>query len=585
MNDAVNLEKLLISNPYGSKNEFESVATFEESDPYIRWLSIDFALENEAGSSSVFIYGEAEKADDAARLFGALILGEQALRDGEDLKDICDACNCDLYEAIEELDCEGLLESPDVLECNILYIHSLELSSTLMDASNLHRFFDRIPWYVFQYTNVMPQIVYYQIASVEGYYEEAASKTSYDRRSVDETSPQLFANNGYTSSESGILLYKIVDNGTLLPCDNADNSSFIEDNRSADNGASLDDSLLLTKENQELRSLPETSAKQLEQDSNDDLDKTFVFSKRSLLENHIGLSVGANMALVPRTAPKKLTQYVEAAIFAHDLGVRMDYALEKYVSDSEVDIPPIYALFQKMYFTGKNHIDATIERMKPIGAPSAGETFADVALVRAANTYYVAALLYREGHTIEAHAMSRLMLEQIAWAFAACEVDECGLAEAIVPTKAISKLKKKIKSVGKMYGVLSKYVHIPIQGHYEFIDLSHGRNEVLTQFGVHSYARGAIISQLADFWSAVYEYTQSRHFEKLENWIETPSGLEMNPERPFLSVIQPICEELMREYEENYPSYDEYIKSHWKVDDISDNEPNDAADEPFGGNK
>lgn len=86
MNDAVNLEKLLISNPYGSKNEFESVATFEESDPYIRWLSIDFALENEAGSSSVFIYGEAEKADDAARLFGALILGEQALRDGEDLR-------------------------------------------------------------------------------------------------------------------------------------------------------------------------------------------------------------------------------------------------------------------------------------------------------------------------------------------------------------------------------------------------------------------------------------------------------------------------------------------------------------------
>ena len=59
----------------------------------------------------------------------------------------------------------------------------------------------------------------------------------------------------------------------------------------------------------------------------------------------------------------------------------------------------------------------------------------------------------------------------------------------------------------------------------------------------------------------------------------------MNPERPFLSVIQPICEELMREYEENYPSYDEYIKSHWKVDYISDNEPNDAADEPFGGNK
>ena len=181
--------------------------------------------------------------------------------------------------------------------------------------------------------------------------------------------------------------------------------------------------------------------------------------------------------------------------------------------------------------------------------------------------------------------MSRLMLEQIAWAFAACEAEEYSLAEAIVPTKAIGKLKKKIKPVGKMYGVLSKYVHIPIQGHYEFIDLSRRRNEVLTQFGAHSYARGAIISQLADYWSAVYEYTQLRHFEKLENWIETPSGLEMNPDRPFLSVIQPIREELMREYEENYPPYDEYIKSHWKVDNTPDSEPDDPADDPFGENK
>lgn len=573
MNDAVSLERLLISTPYGSKNEFESVAAFEESNPYIRWLSIDFALENEAGSSSVSIYGETEKADDAARLFGALILGEQALRDGEDLKEICDDCSCDLYQAIEELDCEGLLESPDVLECNILYIHSLELSSTLIDASNLCRFFDRIPWYVFQYTNVMPQIVCYQIASVEGYYEEAASKTSYDRRSADETSPQLFANNGYTSSQSSLLLYRITSNGTFSICNDADNSSSIEDNRDSDT------------ETQELCSLPETSIKQSEICLRDDMDKVSAFSKRSLFENHIGVNVGANMVLVPRNAPKKLTQYVEAAIYAHDFGVRMDYALQKYVPDSEADIPSIYSLFQKMYFSGKNHIDATVERMKPIGAPSAGETFADVALVRAANTYYVAALLYREGHTIEAHAMSRLMLEQIAWAFAACEVEDYSSAEAIVPTKAIGKLKKKIEPVGKMYGVLSKYVHIPIQGHYEFIDLSHGRNEILTQFGAHSYSRGTIISHLADYWSAVYEYTQSRHFEKLENWIETSTGLEINPDRPFLSVIQPIREELTRVYEADYPPYDEFIMSHWKTKNAPADEPGETAADPFVENK
>lgn len=575
MSDTVNLENLLISTFYGSKNEYESVSVFEENDPYVKWLTIDFAIESEASTANVSTYGNETKADNIARLFGALILGAQASQDGKDFIEICDDCDGDLYEAAEELASEDLLEGHDGAGRNVLYIHSLELSGELIEACSLRQFFGLIPRYVFQYTNVMPEIVCYQIASVEGYYEEASSKTSYDPRSMDKTSPQLFLENGYSTSESGMLLYRMVDNNMMSTFADENDSGFEKEDQKIDHEASLDDLDLLTEkdEGRERRLSPKTSTKQLDGEFRDAVKKIFARNKRSLLEDPLAVDVGASIALMPRTAPKQLIRYVQAAIYAHDLGIRMDYALNKYVLDSEADIPPIHTLFQKMYFAGKAHIDSTIERMHAKDVPSAGETFADAALVRASNTYYVAALLYREGHMIEAHAMSRLMLEQIAWAFAVCEVENIDAAKKIVPTKAISKLKKKIEPVGKMYGVLSDYVHIPIQGHYEFIDLSNGQSEVLEQFGAQSYAHGTIISHLADYWSAIYEYTQSRHFDDLENWVDTPSGLEMNPDRPFLSVIQPIREEMTRTYETDCPPYAEFIRSHWTVDD-------EAADNP-----
>lgn len=567
MNDIINLENLLISTPHGSKNEYESVAVFEESDPYIRWLSIEFALEDDEGSRDVSVYGETEKASNAARLSGALILGEQATIDEQDLIRLCDDCSGDLYEMAEELDREGLLEDFDGMGYNILYVHSLELSSELIDASNLIQFFTLVPRYVFQYTNVMPQIICYQVASVEGYYEEAASQTHYDPRSVDKTSPQLFIKNGFTTSESGILLYRIVNDGIRAY---EEDMEFDEEDQEGDQETDFDNPNPSMDE----------ETREWYDDFRDSLEKDFALSKRSLLEDPYGMALGSNIVLIPRTAPRKLIQYVNAALFAYDLGIRADYALERFASDLEANIAPIHELFQEMYFAGKTHIDSTIERMHSKDVPSAGETFADAALARAANTYYVAAFLYREGHLIEAHAMSRLMLEQIAWAFAVCEVEDYSAAKKVSPSRAIGMVKEKIKPVGRMYGELSKYVHLPIQGHYEFIDLSQRKTEVVQQFGAHSYAQGAIISRLADYWAAVYEYTQARHFDELENWTESASGLELNTDRPFLSIIQPIRKKLMETYETGYPSYSEFIRSHWTVGDEVNDRPDDTAASP-----
>lgn len=212
MHERLDLDRLLISASYGSEDTFESVGTFWEMDPYIKWLRIDFALEDECGKRVVSIYDEKENATPLGSLFGALILGQQASADEQDLFTLCDNCNGDLLVVASELKSEGIIEDGDALCPNILYIDNLELSGEMLASHNIKEFFEMIPDLVFQYSNIKPDVVVYLIASTEGYYDYQACNTEFDPRSVDGFSPLIYSENGYTLSKSGNLLYGIVGN-------------------------------------------------------------------------------------------------------------------------------------------------------------------------------------------------------------------------------------------------------------------------------------------------------------------------------------------------------------------------------------
>ena len=555
MTSAIEFNKLFISMPHGAESDYESVEVFEEFHPYIKWMRIDFVLESDDGGDDILIYGEKEKAKPVASLFGALIFGAQAYRDGQDFLVLCDDHSAELCVVATDLDNEDLLEDFDGQYHDVFYVYSLELSSELVEAPNLRRFFERLPRFVLQYAGVEPQLWCNLIADNDEFYERQKKETKYDPRSAGKESIQLFLDNGYRLTDSGKLLFRLFDD-----YDDMDDIDFDDENLSCrceasqgDLGISEDD--LLGKEDQLDARIP-FHDRSLFSEIQSDADY-------ELLEDHVQIGFGPYSAHIPRTAPRKLVDYVGSAIAAYCLGSTFDYTLKQIADDDEPDVPDIFLAFQKMYFAGKDHMNATMQRMEPHGKPSAGELFADVALSRARNTYYVAGLLYREGHMIEGHAMSRLMLEQIAWAFNVCEKKDVEEAKKISPTKAISKLKKKIEPVGKLYGILSTYVHLPLMAHYGFVDFSSGQGATLCQFGVHSYYYGQIIACLADYWAAVYEYTQARHFDSLDNWIDDSSGLVLNPSRPFLPVIDPICEELTDIYSKKYVSYEEFLRANW----------------------
>lgn len=538
MKNSINFNDLLISD---CSEEFEFFSHKGEIEPYIKWLAIDLALESKESVTNVKVYGDAQPATVIGRLFGALILGTQASRDGLDFVMLCDDTDADLFVAANNLEQEGLLEDING-ECpNVFYIHSFELSRNTIESSNIVQLFDLIPRVVFQCTNVLPQICCNTIATIDGYYEEAAKKTRFDPRSVNKFSIELFKKCGYMESYLGELLYTTYDDmpkdtvhkNLALPAEASYDASFAEDENAG--------FLFFDKEIQ---------AK----------------AERALEEDRITIGTATNIIHAPATMPDDLMNSLRASLIAHELGTGIDYAKRMYASKIKPSIPELHRAFQKMYFAGKLHIDETMRRMYPRLEPTRGEVYSDAALSRARNTYYVAAWLYREGHLIEAHTVSRLMLEQIAWSFVVYSTGSLEAAKQVKPAKAITLLKKKIPPVGRMYNAFSNYVHLPLSGHPEFMDLSSGATMSIFQFGEYSYVNGKVISFLADYWAAVYEYTQARHFEQLENWKSSSSDLELDPNRPFLKKIKPLRTELERIYTDKHGSLASFIEEHWDID-------------------
>lgn len=293
----------------------------------------------------------------------------------------------------------------------------------------------------------------------------------------------------------------------------------------------------------------------------------FLNPTMDLLEDYIRIGGLSSSIFVPSSLPPGLIENLQAAVCAHTLGVGMDYAKKRYVQELTISVSKTYEAFRNLYSTGKLHMRETVDRMAPVDEPSAGEVYSDASLNRLESTYYSAALLYKEGRLIDAHILSRFMLEQIAWSFAVCEVNNYHEAIKIQPSKAISVLKKVIPSVGVLYGKLCKYVHLPIEKHFEFITINEEKTKVVMGYGLHACRQGAVLGILADLCGSVYEYTQRRHYEQLLNWVNTPDGLRLNEDRPFNDRMNSLLIALNEAYQEESEPYEEFIRRNWIIRD------------------
>lgn len=107
-----------------------------------------------------------------------------------------------------------------------------------------------------------------------------------------------------------------------------------------------------------------------------------------------------------------------------------------------------------------------------------GQFAAGAALMRLQSSFTILSLLARFGFGFEAASVSRLMLEQIAWAYAVRDyADEALLG--VPPTRSVSTLKELLPWAGRLYGRLSDYTHIDPALGGEYVRAHEGLSLVL----------------------------------------------------------------------------------------------------------
>jgi hypothetical protein len=260
-------------------------------------------------------------------------------------------------------------------------------------------------------------------------------------------------------------------------------------------------------------------------------------SVRDLLEDFDLVGAGHHVALIRRYPGfAEVRHNVQAALVASALNLNsIDYAKRRYCDENKPATDPLVEAYVASYIATKMYVEHVRLKLQPAGLPepSAGVFTAAMVLERLPSSFFSAHFLYRLGHRFEGHAISRLILEQIAWAYAAHSINEVVVIEGIEATRAISELKRFAPEVGRLYGFLSAKTHIGYSSHLEFLGTENGKNVVF-----HAHPRyiefAEIVLSLGDLYGLVWELSQFAYIKDPEAVELRDGNVLPRSDRPFL---------------------------------------------------
>ncbi len=271
---------------------------------------------------------------------------------------------------------------------------------------------------------------------------------------------------------------------------------------------------------------------------------------RNLLEDFGVIGTDNQMVLLPASEfYSDLGKNVHTAVIATVLALKsLDSTKKTYIKNTE---PPeevetsLDKEYKRAYFLAKNYIREAIKRLISSERDdlSLGVFGASVVLQRLESTLFSAHLLYQLGNVYEGHAVSRVMLEQIAWAYEASGLNDREAISKIKPNQAISKLKKFLPKVGKLYGYLSKHTHIDYHRHHEFIKIENNQSMVvLGQDRLDECAM--VLLHLADIFVSVWEFSQHDYLNEFTAIDVQDNIVNLLDDRVFLKQIKLILDNI-----------------------------------------
>jgi hypothetical protein len=212
---------------------------------------------------------------------------------------------------------------------------------------------------------------------------------------------------------------------------------------------------------------------------------------------------------VPKGTSSELKRHLLAAYKASQLGCKsIDHVLRLYGSrwDLSSEETEISRLVSEAASKTRSRVDAIIQRVSalPRLPGHVGAVAAYAAIVRLQSSFKAACLLCEVGLSFEVFCISKLILEQIAWAYAVHGVRDESLLR-VRPSKCISHLKSLFPEAGTWYGFINEQSHMDAKVIHDIVHVGSGRIEIVLRNQMASLVSASYVLRLADIYGAYSE--------------------------------------------------------------------------------
>jgi hypothetical protein len=217
------------------------------------------------------------------------------------------------------------------------------------------------------------------------------------------------------------------------------------------------------------------------------------------------------MVGIPVDSPEELKRRIFAAIKSYHLRLAsVDYTLKHYGTNWRFPHPDQE---QEFLLNTLRTIERRVQYI--INLLTSGEQrpeimgllAAEAALIRLNATFRSASILIMQGYPFEAASMCRIILEQLAWAYAVSQLTDKEAIIKLKPPRSITKFKELLPTAGRLYGVLSSQAHLDPEDHRHYIMIEEGGAIVVRYYLPHDTK--LILASLLVLLNAFYQTTKA----------------------------------------------------------------------------
>jgi hypothetical protein len=244
--------------------------------------------------------------------------------------------------------------------------------------------------------------------------------------------------------------------------------------------------------------------------------------------------------IVRSDAPLSLIKSLMAASRAHRIRSKsLDRVRQRYCTVPKIFRvpPPEIRRYREARALVQDHVDEHRDLLRLTSGtyPSPGRNSATVAMVRLGTSFGAALILIRSGLHYEATAVTRLIIEQLAWCVTVADLHDMAKVDSTQPQACVTALKQFVPEAGKLYGLLSEHTHMGLSRQFEYVQVSTPTEatRVMVRFGLEYLVAADLLLTLADAYAMVAEYLVREDMSQLRSIRQSGAKWLSSPDRPF----------------------------------------------------